>query len=141
LTDFPFGYSAAQGFNAANHFMARNTRQTQTGVDSDHRGRIGVTDSTCFNPNPDLTRSGLGDRRSTTRSTPGEETSTALYVALVCGCLSWESCVMKVVPFEAELLMFFCSDFKLSLVVRRSGLQTAEQSTWIKVLNRNVKSS
>jgi hypothetical protein len=48
---------------------------------------------------------------------------------------------MKVVPFEAELLMFFCSDFKLSLVVRRSRLQTAEQSTWIKVLNRNVKSS
>jgi hypothetical protein len=61
LTDFPFGYPAAQGFNAANDFMSGNTRQSQTGIDARDRGRIGVTDSTCFHPNADLTRSGLGD--------------------------------------------------------------------------------
>ena len=61
LTDFPSGHSATQSFNAANHFMSRNTRQSQTGVDSRDRGRIGVTDSACFHPNPDLTGSGLGD--------------------------------------------------------------------------------
>jgi hypothetical protein len=27
LTDFPSGHSVAQGFNAANHFVSRNTRQ------------------------------------------------------------------------------------------------------------------
>jgi hypothetical protein len=27
LADFPFGHSAAQGFNAANHFMTWNARQ------------------------------------------------------------------------------------------------------------------
>jgi hypothetical protein len=48
LTDFPSGHSATDGFNATNHFMPRNTRQSQTGVDSRHRGSIGVTDSTCF---------------------------------------------------------------------------------------------
>ncbi len=61
LTDFPSGHSATEGFNAANHFMSGNTRQSQTGVDSHHSGRIGMTDSACFHPNPDLTRSGLGD--------------------------------------------------------------------------------
>jgi hypothetical protein len=61
LTDFPSGHSATDGFNATNHFMSRNTRQSQTGVDSRHRGGIGVTDSTCFYPNPNLTRSRLRD--------------------------------------------------------------------------------
>ena len=61
LTDFPSGHSAAQGFNAAHDFMPRNARQSQTRVDARDRGRIGVTDSACFHPNPNLTRSRLGD--------------------------------------------------------------------------------
>jgi hypothetical protein len=55
LTNFPSGRSAAEGFNAANHFMPRNAWQTQTRVDAGDRGRIGVTDSACFHPNPNLT--------------------------------------------------------------------------------------
>jgi hypothetical protein len=61
LPDLPSGHSFAQGFNAANHFVPRNARQTQTRVDASDRGRIGVTDSACFDPNPDLTHSRLGD--------------------------------------------------------------------------------
>src|SRR5262249_31623332 len=34
LTDFPSGRSAAQGFNAANDFMARNARQCQSRVNA-----------------------------------------------------------------------------------------------------------
>jgi hypothetical protein len=37
LTDFPFGHSAAQGFNAANYFMPRNARQIQTRVGAGDR--------------------------------------------------------------------------------------------------------
>jgi hypothetical protein len=59
LTDFPFGHSAAQGFNAADDFMSRNTRQSQAGVSASDHGRIGVTDSTCFHPNPNLARPGF----------------------------------------------------------------------------------
>ena len=83
LTDFPSGHSAAQGFNAAHDFMPRNARQIQTRVDARDRGRIGVTDSACFHPNPNLSRSRLGDCRSTTRRVPGSETSTALYVSAI----------------------------------------------------------
>jgi len=61
LADFPFGHSAAQGFNAANYFMARNAWQSQARVYARDRGSIGVADSTCFHPNPNLTRSGLRD--------------------------------------------------------------------------------
>ena len=61
LTDFPFGHSAAQGFNSADDFMARNAWENETRIYARDRGRIGVTDSTCFHPNPNLTRSGLGD--------------------------------------------------------------------------------
>src|SRR6266850_8370683 len=57
LTDFPFGHSVAQGFDAANDFMPRNARQFQTRIDAGDRGRIGVTDSTCFHANANLTRS------------------------------------------------------------------------------------
>jgi hypothetical protein len=56
LTNFPFGHSAAQDFNPADDFMSRNTRQSQAGVSAGDRGRIGVTDSTCFHPNPNLAR-------------------------------------------------------------------------------------
>src|SRR6266436_6163798 len=59
LTDFPSGHSAAQGFNAANYFMPGNARQLQTWEGAGDRGRIGVTDSACFHPNPNLTRSRL----------------------------------------------------------------------------------
>jgi hypothetical protein len=59
LTDFPFGHSAGQGFDAADDFMSRNARQSQAGVSTRNRGRIGVTDSTCFHPNPNLARPGF----------------------------------------------------------------------------------
>jgi hypothetical protein len=55
LTDFPSGDPVAQGFNAANNFMPRDARQVQTRVDASDRARIGVTDSACFHPNPNLT--------------------------------------------------------------------------------------
>jgi hypothetical protein len=61
LADFPSRHSGAQGFNAANDFMTRNARQSQTRIDARDRGGIGVTDSTCFHPNPNLTRSRLSD--------------------------------------------------------------------------------
>jgi hypothetical protein len=57
LADSPFRHSAAQGFNAANYFMSRNARESQTRVDAGDRRRIGVTDSTCFYPDPNLTGS------------------------------------------------------------------------------------
>ncbi len=57
LTDFPFGHSAAQCFNAANNFMPRNPWQLQSRVYARNRGRIGVTDSAGFHANPNLTRS------------------------------------------------------------------------------------
>jgi hypothetical protein len=41
--------------------MPRNARQVQTRVDAGDRGGIGMTDSTGFYPNPNLTRSRLGD--------------------------------------------------------------------------------
>jgi len=56
LTDFPSGYTSAQGFNAANYFVPRNARQSQTRVGARHRGHIAVTDSTGFHSNPDLAR-------------------------------------------------------------------------------------
>ena len=62
LTDFPLGHSAAQGFNAANDFVPRNARQSQARVGARDRGHIGVTDSACFYPNPNLTCARLRDR-------------------------------------------------------------------------------
>jgi hypothetical protein len=62
LTDFPPGHSTAQGFDASGDFMPGNARQLQTRVGARDRGGIGVTDSAGFHPNPNLTRSGLGDR-------------------------------------------------------------------------------
>jgi hypothetical protein len=41
--------------------MSRNARQSQTRISAQDRGRVGVIDSTCFHPNPDLPRSGFGD--------------------------------------------------------------------------------
>src|SRR5439155_22733457 len=61
LTAFPSGYSAAQGFDAAHHFMSRNARQLQTRVNASDGVCVGVTDSACFHPNPNLSRSRLGD--------------------------------------------------------------------------------
>jgi hypothetical protein len=61
LTDFPSGHPVTQGFNAANYFMPRNARQSQTREDARDRGHIGVADSAYFHPNPNLTRSRLRD--------------------------------------------------------------------------------
>jgi hypothetical protein len=44
--------TTAQGFNAAYYFMPRNARQLQTRIGAGDRGRIGVTDSTCFRTDP-----------------------------------------------------------------------------------------
>ena len=62
LTDFPSGRSTAQGFDAAGDFMPGNARQLQTRVGAGDRGGIGVTDSACLDPNPNLTGSRLRDR-------------------------------------------------------------------------------
>jgi hypothetical protein len=61
LTDFPPGHTCTQRFNATHHFMPRNARQSQTRVGARDRGGIGVTDSACFHPNPNLTSAGLGN--------------------------------------------------------------------------------
>jgi hypothetical protein len=57
LTDFPFGYSAAQSLNAANYFMPGNPWQLQPRVYARDGGRIGVTDSAGFHANSNLTGS------------------------------------------------------------------------------------
>jgi hypothetical protein len=41
--------------------MPRNARQLQTRVRASDGGGIGMTDSACFHPNPNLSRSRLGD--------------------------------------------------------------------------------
>jgi hypothetical protein len=86
LTDFPSRRSAAAyRVNATNHFMPGNAREFQTRVDTGDRGGIGVTDSTCFYSNPNLTHPRLRNWPfDYSRSTPGAETSTALYVAFIC---------------------------------------------------------
>src|SRR5262249_677599 len=62
LTNFPPGYSVAQGFNAANCFVPRNARQGETWVDARDRGRIGVADAAGFDPDSDLSRGGDRER-------------------------------------------------------------------------------
>src|SRR5258708_8354118 len=61
LTDFPFGHSVAQRLNATNYFMSRNPWQVQTGVGAGYRGLIGMTDSTGFNADQNLSLAGLGN--------------------------------------------------------------------------------
>jgi hypothetical protein len=61
LTDFPSGYSAAKGFDAANYFVPRNARQCQPLVGARNRGGIRVANSTRFHSKPNLTRSRLRD--------------------------------------------------------------------------------
>jgi hypothetical protein len=61
LPDFPPGHAYAQRFDAANDFMPRNPWQFQSRVDAGDRGGIGVTDSTCFHANANLTRPRLRD--------------------------------------------------------------------------------
>src|SRR5580704_12317471 len=59
LSDFPSRHSTAQGFHTADDFMSRNTWQSQAWVSASDRGRVGVTDSTCFHSNPNLARPGF----------------------------------------------------------------------------------
>src|SRR5215468_1007143 len=54
LANFPPRHSAAQRVDAANNLMPGNARQSQTGVNSHDRGRVGVTDSACFHPDANL---------------------------------------------------------------------------------------
>jgi hypothetical protein len=54
LPDCPSRHAAAYGVNAANDFMPGNPRQIQIRVNARDRGRIGVTDPTCFDSNPNL---------------------------------------------------------------------------------------
>jgi hypothetical protein len=54
LTDLPFGHSRAQSLNSTDHFMPWNAGQSQARVSASDRKRIGVTDSTRFDTNPDL---------------------------------------------------------------------------------------
>src|SRR3989442_15809565 len=48
---------------------------------------------------------------------PGAETSTVVYVPAICLGVSCESCLMRAVPFDGELPMFFSSCLKSSLLV------------------------
>src|SRR5262249_4236954 len=60
-TDFPSGHARTQRFNTTDHFMPGNTRQSQTRVDSRHRGRIGVTDSARLHSEANLACSRVRD--------------------------------------------------------------------------------
>jgi hypothetical protein len=63
LSDHHFRISSIGGYFRYHRVLlhARDAWQTQTWVDAGDRGRIGVTDSACFHPNPNLTCSRLGN--------------------------------------------------------------------------------
>jgi len=61
LTDFPLKYSRAQSFDATDHLMPRNARQSQTWIGAHDGGRVGVANAASFHPNPSLTRTRLRD--------------------------------------------------------------------------------
>jgi hypothetical protein len=59
LTHLPFGHSAAESFDAANDFVPRNARESETRVSAHNRGRIRVTYSAGLDADSNLARSGL----------------------------------------------------------------------------------
>jgi hypothetical protein len=85
-------HRVAQGFNAANYFMPRNARQSQTRVCARDRGRIGVTDSTCLHSKSEPT-----PLQAQRLAVPLFEACPVLRLPLLCRCLSFESSPRSVV--------------------------------------------
>src|SRR5712671_1592025 len=61
LTNFPFGDAGAEGFDAADYFVAGNARELQAGIGAGDRGGIGVADAAGFYADANLAGCGLGD--------------------------------------------------------------------------------
>src|SRR6266853_486176 len=61
LTDFPLGDSGAEGFDAADYFVAGNARELQAGIGAGYGGGVGVADAAGFDSDANLTGAGLGD--------------------------------------------------------------------------------
>jgi hypothetical protein len=85
FTDFPLGDAVTDGVDAAHNLMARHPRELQPWIRAADCSGIGVTDAACFHPNSDLTDRGLRDRPFDDCNLPGADTSTALYLAVMCG--------------------------------------------------------
>src|SRR5712672_1758580 len=61
LTNFPFGDASAEGFDAADYFVAGNARELQAGVGAGDGGGVGVADAASFYADANLAGGGLGD--------------------------------------------------------------------------------
>src|SRR5882762_90353 len=61
LTNFPLGDAGAEGFDAADYFVAGNARELQAGVSAGDRGGVGVADAAGFYADANLAGGGLGD--------------------------------------------------------------------------------
>src|SRR5712675_2454679 len=61
LTNFPFGDAGAEGFDAADYFVAGNARELQARVGAGDRGGVGVADAAGFYADANLAGGGLGD--------------------------------------------------------------------------------
>src|SRR5712671_6625302 len=61
LTNFPFGDAGAEGFDAADYFVAGDAREFQAGIGAGDRGGVGVADAAGFYPDANLAGGGLGD--------------------------------------------------------------------------------
>jgi hypothetical protein len=66
---------------------------------------------------------------------PGADTSTAVYVPAICLGVSFESCLMRAVPFEGELPMFFSSCLKSSLLAHPLSEFDANNRDWFQPAN------
>jgi hypothetical protein len=61
LTNFPFGDAGAEGFDAADYFVAGNAREFQAGIGAGYCGGVSVADAAGFDSDANLTGAGLGD--------------------------------------------------------------------------------
>src|SRR6267378_1581264 len=61
LTNFPFGDAGAEGFDAADYFVARDARELQAGVGAGYCGGVSVADAAGFYADANLAGCGLGD--------------------------------------------------------------------------------
>ena len=61
LTHFPFRDAGAEGFDAADDFVARNARELQTRVGASYGGGVGVADAAGFDADANLAGAGFGD--------------------------------------------------------------------------------
>ncbi len=61
LTNFPFGDAGAEGFDAADYFVAGDARKLQAGIGAGYRGGVGVADAAGFDSDANLAGGGLGD--------------------------------------------------------------------------------